>query len=378
MLKETRKSGDLAVIRPGLVLDAQASGLGHGLVAFNNELVSVYGSTLGFSPISEPPVVTDRSLPRAYDTVTVGGWDGSQFVGIGHSGNDHYSITSSDGITWAEHTIGTFVLVNDKTPLWNGAQWVWFPSTGGVIKAYTSSDGETWSVATTNLPYADTAFAFGNSVFCGVQFAGTSTYTSTDGVTWTENASVLPSGSGWSNITFTNDLFYMMELDGSFATPSDVFVSSANGVSWATGTLLSSSFWISIASSNGILFAMSTGVGYRGSPTASDIGATSTDDGVTWTQRTLPSADIWLAFGDSSGFYASASASPELAYSTNGVAWESVPWSAYVGSLASNPTIVVGAYTLLTGMLSIAPGGNGIPALATITGDYYDFAQGTI
>jgi uncharacterized membrane protein len=46
-LKESKKGGDKAVIRPGLVLDAQASGIGYGLVVFNNELVSVYGATLG-------------------------------------------------------------------------------------------------------------------------------------------------------------------------------------------------------------------------------------------------------------------------------------------------------------------------------------------
>lgn len=46
-LKESKKTGDKAVVRPGLVLDAQASGVGNGLVVFNNELVSVYGATLG-------------------------------------------------------------------------------------------------------------------------------------------------------------------------------------------------------------------------------------------------------------------------------------------------------------------------------------------
>ena len=47
-LKEVKKSGEKAVVRPGLSLDAQASGVGNGLVVFNNELVSVYGATLGF------------------------------------------------------------------------------------------------------------------------------------------------------------------------------------------------------------------------------------------------------------------------------------------------------------------------------------------
>lgn len=52
-LKETTKRGDMAVIRPGLVTQAEATGVGGGLVAFNNELVSVYGATLGADPIPE-------------------------------------------------------------------------------------------------------------------------------------------------------------------------------------------------------------------------------------------------------------------------------------------------------------------------------------
>ena len=55
-LKESKKAGDKAVVRPGLVLDAVASGVGNGLVVFNNELVSVYGATLGFGPT---PAATD-------------------------------------------------------------------------------------------------------------------------------------------------------------------------------------------------------------------------------------------------------------------------------------------------------------------------------
>lgn len=55
MLKESRKSGDLAVIRPGLVLDAVASGVGNGLVSFNGELVSVYGTTLGLNTTTFDP-----------------------------------------------------------------------------------------------------------------------------------------------------------------------------------------------------------------------------------------------------------------------------------------------------------------------------------
>lgn len=47
VLKESKKTGDMAVVRPGLTLNATASGVGNGLVVFNGELISVFGTTLG-------------------------------------------------------------------------------------------------------------------------------------------------------------------------------------------------------------------------------------------------------------------------------------------------------------------------------------------
>lgn len=56
VLKETRKTGELAVVRPGLETVATTTGNGGGLVCFNGELVSVYGATLGFG--------VDEGLPE--------------------------------------------------------------------------------------------------------------------------------------------------------------------------------------------------------------------------------------------------------------------------------------------------------------------------
>ncbi len=46
-LKESKQGGEKAVVRPGLEDAATSVGNGNGLVVFNNELVSVYGATLG-------------------------------------------------------------------------------------------------------------------------------------------------------------------------------------------------------------------------------------------------------------------------------------------------------------------------------------------
>lgn len=45
MLKESDGSRELAVTRPGLVLESVAYGVGNGLVAFGNDLIGVYGTT---------------------------------------------------------------------------------------------------------------------------------------------------------------------------------------------------------------------------------------------------------------------------------------------------------------------------------------------
>lgn len=46
MLKETKASGDLAVIRPGLVLSDTYSGLGAGLIPFDGRLLTIYDDTV--------------------------------------------------------------------------------------------------------------------------------------------------------------------------------------------------------------------------------------------------------------------------------------------------------------------------------------------
>jgi len=45
-LKEGDDTAEVVAVRPGLLLSARTEGNGRGLVAFNDRLLSVYGSTL--------------------------------------------------------------------------------------------------------------------------------------------------------------------------------------------------------------------------------------------------------------------------------------------------------------------------------------------
>ena len=64
VLSETDEGVTLAVVRPGLATVATASGAGGGAVNFNDVLISVYGTTLGFGP-----------TPSTIGTVVAGSYD---------------------------------------------------------------------------------------------------------------------------------------------------------------------------------------------------------------------------------------------------------------------------------------------------------------
>ena len=64
MLGEDDEGIQLTVLRPGLATIATASGAGSGAVNFNDVLISVYGTTLGFGP-----------TPSTIGTVVAGSYD---------------------------------------------------------------------------------------------------------------------------------------------------------------------------------------------------------------------------------------------------------------------------------------------------------------
>ena len=64
MLGEDNNGQQMATLRPGLATIATASGAGGGAVNFNDVLISVYGTTLGFGP-----------APSTIGTVVAGSYD---------------------------------------------------------------------------------------------------------------------------------------------------------------------------------------------------------------------------------------------------------------------------------------------------------------
>jgi hypothetical protein len=67
VLQEDDEGIQLTVLRPGLATIATASGAGGGAVNFNDVLITVYGTTLGFGP-----------TPSTIGTVVAGMYDFAQ------------------------------------------------------------------------------------------------------------------------------------------------------------------------------------------------------------------------------------------------------------------------------------------------------------
>lgn len=152
-LKEAKLSPDKkkelsskAVVRPGLVLDAQASGAGNGLVAFNGDLVSVYGATLGFgiAPGGEQEVYTPVGFDDSAYGIAGGGLILKSAAGI------PLIQTSSDGINYTtvnttDEIVGVFYAYSKFYGFDSATQTELYKTTDG---------GVTWTLAYDFSPYA--------------------------------------------------------------------------------------------------------------------------------------------------------------------------------------------------------------------------------
>jgi len=126
-LKESKKGGDKAVVRPGLVLDDTYTGLGNGLIPFDGRLLVIYDDTVYDTeedltlpwPLDSEPWSAGTTYGIG-DTVWYGGilWFSGQSVNIGNTpGTSGWSRSSStdtyeEGVTYA---IGDTVVYSGVT-----------------------------------------------------------------------------------------------------------------------------------------------------------------------------------------------------------------------------------------------------------------------
>ncbi len=379
-LKEVKKSGEeKAVIRPGLVLDAQASGVGGGLVVFNNQLVSVYGTTLGFG-VDPPTEITsafyNASGIQILSMVKLGSNYLCQSESQIYSTTDFVSFTPllSDlyylGALETNGTIAVCGMENDDTgdsgflnisnslvvtevietyapsfTVWSGTK---FFATKSATQTVTSADGVTWADGTATTSFTGQRIAYGNGIFLrvGVNAGLVYAQTSTDGALWSSAVQITGITATYGQYATTMNLIYAG--DRFVFSGRDWVTTSTDGVTWASEYPYPENFDVVGLAYNSTLDAVITLGSYAtyGIPQTKMI---STDNGLTWIDT------------------------GEAVY--NGIQ--------YNGAYSSGATIIAFGSTVVSGAASnievISDGTAAtIPALATIAAGPYDFAQSPI
>lgn len=357
-LKESKKSVDKAVVRPGLVLQAEGTGVGGGLVAFNNELVSVYGATLGKG-------VTEASF-GAWEENSMGSneswlsiaWNGIIFCALGGG----RAATSSDGVLWSLSPglgpgYGAWC-----PPAWNGTLFCSVKDLSN--SAATSTDGLTWSASTLPATHNWRSIAWNGTLFCAVAYDGRDYATSPDGVVWT--ARQLPAGMvGWCAV-----------YNGSILCVTGVnqATTSTDGISWTAITSIP-------AGGTDLAWNGSVFCSLRGGTDAADIST----DGIVWTSGTLPDLQSGTdrAISNLGTTFCVIGGNPgDVAYlsTDNGASWvetDAFPntdggtFSAVAGGASSFVIVIEGSEYADVSINTNAS----IPALATIATGLYDFTQ---
>lgn len=379
-LKEVKKAGEKAVVRPGLVLDAQASGVGNGLVVFNNELVSVYGATLGIGVTETTVSAAFASYGAVTGFVCNTVWhNGTQYVAVGyHTGTFVAEIyTSTDGESWTSRTTPSpsadFQTANSLT--WTGTYWLACADNSNDEELYVfkSSDGITWSATSTGgVALVTNSQVCWDGTYSYVCVDG-SLYRSSDGVSWAYmnnfNGTLgLASGNGvLVGIGFDSGAPYssISITSNSGVTVNHYTPTSSQNITTMTGVCFDGTRFVAISgNSDG-----ASGASVLSSITGADfteISTISTFDTTATVNRIVYDNGVYVATSSNGVYAVSTDAEMWVEYSEPGYAFRTVGLG--IGRFSSFAVDTPSSITTTAGT-------NNIPALATITGDYYDFAQ---
>ena len=367
-LKESKKTGDKAVVRPGLVDAATSTGNGYGLVRFNDELVSVYGATLGVGLVQSttPSIAQDDvgniPLPVGQYWGSVA-HNGSIFCAIGYSQVTNKVAVSSDGITWSNETISATSRSWSRI-IWNGTQFLAIAENPTYVSI--STDGVNWTEYSSgpylgSASYAIVGIAWNGSIYCGVSGSIAKTATSSDWITWNIHTTSIP----LHDVAWNGSVFCGVRFNSSQAA------TSSDGISWSTQSLPASKNWNSIAW-NGSTFCATCN---------NNIDCATSSNGVSWSAGSMPFSASWKSLvTDGSQFCVAAYGYPKIATSTDGLVWTehtittTALWRAGAWDGASFCFVGYGPETeVITFEFAMT-----VQTISTVTGTHYDFAQSPI
>jgi probable HAF family extracellular repeat protein len=104
-LAESEEGGTVACVRPGLTRVAQSTGNGNGLVAFNDQLIAITGSSIGWLEQSASTIDLDWGVEGSVFALSE---DGSVAVGESVDGSDNFATrwTAASGTVFIDEVGG--------------------------------------------------------------------------------------------------------------------------------------------------------------------------------------------------------------------------------------------------------------------------------
>lgn len=377
-LKETTRQGDFGVIRPGIRKIASGSGNGNGLVSFNDVLLSVYGSNLGFA--QPDSIAVEQSLidGATLAEVVCGTYGGGIYCVLGFQltpSQDYFTITSSDAVNWTVNIPPVEIGFRCPSLAYGNGVFVTFVNT----QPYTSPNGVDWTIGGSTVPiYTDQygILSFVGGKFYATTSVGTTYYTSTDGANWSSGTTPITA------VTFVGDSDIVCAKGRSGGDVPKVCYSTDAGASWNTVTLPSVEVWDNwrfLVYSDGVFFAVA-----QWSATIY-----SSTDCITWTAVTqftpqyvtrvhwAVGSDNYIAvyFGSDAGEFISVSYD-------RGVSWVEVTSANFPGGTfyiyAMGDAILINNYPSINDMYTVWTDREDFRSLQALSGDFFDFAQSTL
>ena len=378
MLKESDGGRELAVVRPGLVLDAVASGMGNGLVAFGNDLIGVYGTT---AYLMNPFSVISGVMPTAGSFWAAPAWNGTVYCSVAAS--TAYAAISTDGKGWRRTSLPA--LRGWCAIEWNGSVFCAIAGTVATDKCATSPDGITWTEQTMSSTHAWSEIAWDGTAFCATVADSTVAAVSADGITWADVT--LPSESHGGICSIDNTLIVSPKR---YQASDFVSISADQGATWSqvaiSGLNTNNGYRFGVFGSRVFLFPSSYNVQ---TPTSSAF--VSNDFGFTWSAMSIPPVDyVSKGAGNSYRFVTTgsvASSAPPFSVgltTTNGETWDTfdLPLTSVIGTITDDIWSGAGSDGNGFALVTFSYGGAAsIPYLVTIgtvSGTHFDFAQGPL
>jgi len=307
------------------VLQAAAISYSWNSVTYGNGLfVAVASSGQGNRVMTSPDGVTWtlQTTPSDQPWKTVAYGNGT-FVALAN-GNSGAAMTSTNGITWTQQTVGN---CEWESVTFGGGMFVAVASSGYPLAMY-SSDGINWNQANSVGYESWKSVTYGGGKFVAVAEYGStySSMTSTDGINWTGNSAIQ---NDWKSVTYGAGKFVALCASG-----TNRVMTSLDGASWtsAASSVADNGEWTSVTYGNNVFVAVAKNFNNK---------IMWSLDGVSWYVKNEPANDNWqsVTFGNGSFVAVANYGSYQGQVMTNTMSFTSPPDAPVITVAASGATV---------------------------------------